>query len=106
MLIKKPSDIPFFEITPEDAYFNRRQFLAAAGIVAAGAAVAGSISALPAFGESRRRRQQEEEKPNTWDEITTYNNYYEFGTDKEDSAANAGKFKTRQLTVIDGGTVA
>src|SRR5215831_1178374 len=103
MLIKKPSDIPSSEITPEDSYLNRRQFLAAAGIVAAAAAVAGSISALPAFSESGRRKQQEEDKPNTWDEITTYNNYYEFGTDKEDPSANARKFKTRPWTVkVDG----
>ena len=103
MLIKKPNDIPSSEITPEDSYLNRRQFLAAAGIVAAGAAVAGSISALPAFSESGRRKQQEEDKPNTWDEITTYNNYYEFGTDKEDPSANARTFKTRPWTVkVDG----
>jgi sulfoxide reductase catalytic subunit YedY len=97
MLIKKPDDVRSSEITSEDSYLNRRSFLAAAGLAAAGVLVAGKAgAALPTNG-------RQEEKPNTWDEITGYNNYYEFGTDKEDPAANAGKFRTRPWTVkVDG----
>src|SRR5262252_2829528 len=96
MLIKKPSDIPSSEITPESGYLNRRAFLAAAGITTAGVLASGGLGQVFARG-------RQEDKPNTWDEITGYNNYYEFGTDKEDPAANAGKFKTHPWKVkVDG----
>ncbi|HEY9230198.1 MAG TPA: protein-methionine-sulfoxide reductase catalytic subunit MsrP [Gemmatimonadaceae bacterium] len=97
MLIKRPNDIKSSEITPEDGYLNRREFLAAAGVTAAGMmATARVASALvPAA--------RQEDKPNTWEEITTYNNYYEFGTGKEDPAENAGSFKAKPWTVkVDG----
>ena len=98
MLIKKPNDIPSSEITPEEMYLNRRKFLAVAGVAAAGVVGVGGIAgAIPPVG------RQQEEKPNTWEEITTYNNYYEFGTGKEDPAQNAGNFKTKPWTVkVDG----
>ncbi len=99
MLIKKPDDVKSSEITSERGYLNRREFLAAAGAAAAGIAASGG--ALSALASVPARRQ--EDKPNTWEEITTYNNYYEFGTDKEDPSANAGKFRTRPWTVkVDG----
>jgi sulfoxide reductase catalytic subunit YedY len=48
-------------------------------------------------------RAQQGDKPNTYEEITTYNNYYEFGTDKDDPSNNATKFRTRPWTVkVDG----
>lgn len=98
MLIRKGTDIPSSEITPEDAYLNRRKFLAVAGVAAAGVMGASRIAAAipPSAG-------RQEDKPNTWDEITTYNNYYEFGTGKGDPAQNAGNFKTKPWTVkVDG----
>ena len=98
MLIKKPDDIKSSDITREDDYINRRKFLAAAGVATAGVLASGKLaSALMPPG----RRQGD--KPNTWEEITTYNNYYEFGTDKEDPSNNATKFRTRPWTVkVDG----
>lgn len=97
MLIRKPTDIPSSEITPEHVYLDRRKFLAVAGVAAAGVMGAGGIAAaLPPAS-------RQEEKPNTWDEITTHNNYYEFGTSKEEPAQNAGNFKTKPWTVkVDG----
>jgi sulfoxide reductase catalytic subunit YedY len=73
MLIKKPDDIKSSEITPERDYMGRRQFIAAAGVAAAGLTVSGRVASamLPA-------RERQEDKPNTWQEITSYNNYYEF----------------------------
>ncbi len=97
MLIKRPTDIPSSEITPEDLYVNRRKFLAVAGVAAAGVVGSGKIASAFAAPPSQ------EDKPNTWEEITTYNNYYEFGTGKEEPAQNAGNFKTKPWTVkVDG----
>lgn len=97
MLIKKPGDIPSSDITAEDAYLGRRKFLAVAGVAAAG--FVGSrrlLSALPTIA-------RQDEKTNTWEEITGYNNYYEFGTDKDDPAANSQNFRTKPWTVkVDG----
>ena len=97
MLIKRPDDIKSSEITPEDLYLNRRKFLGLAGVAAAGVVGSGKIASV--FAAAPRQ----EEKPNTWEEITTYNNYYEFGTGKDEPAQNAGAFKTKPWTVkVDG----
>ena len=97
MFIRRPDQIRSSEITKESDYLNRRQFVAAAGIATVGLVATGRlVSAIaPAKGQN--------DKPNTWDEITQYNNYYEFGTDKEDPYQNAQKFRTRPWTVkVDG----
>jgi sulfoxide reductase catalytic subunit YedY len=97
MLIKKPGDIPSSEITAEDAYINRRRFLAVAGVTTAG--LVGSRRLLSALPHVARQ----DDKPNTFEEITGYNNYYEFGTDKDDPAANSKSFRTKPWTVkVDG----
>jgi len=97
MLIKKPGDVRSSEITAEDAYINRRTFLAATGLATAG--IVGSRHLSPALPLVARQ----DDKPNTWEEITGYNNYYEFGTDKDDPAANAKNFHTKPWTVkVDG----
>jgi methionine sulfoxide reductase catalytic subunit len=97
MLIKKPNDISGSEITPENQFLDRRKFLAASGIAAAGVLGAGRLAA--ALGTNNRQ----DDKPNTYEEITTYNNYYEFGTDKEDPSQNAKSFRTKPWTVkVDG----
>jgi methionine sulfoxide reductase catalytic subunit len=86
MIIRRPSDIPSSEITPKSVYVNRRQFLSAMGIGAAGLIT----------GE----RAQEQERPNDYEDITTYNNFYEYGTDKGDPARQAPRFlKPRPWTV-------
>jgi sulfoxide reductase catalytic subunit YedY len=97
MLIRKPVDIKSSEITPENMALNRRKFIAAAGVATAGVLGTGKI--LSAFAAPH----QQNDKPNTYEEITTYNNYYEFGTDKEDPSKNAKNFRTRPWTVkVDG----
>ncbi|HET6233207.1 MAG TPA: protein-methionine-sulfoxide reductase catalytic subunit MsrP [Longimicrobiaceae bacterium] len=97
MLIKRPSDIPSSEITDERTYLNRRQFLAAAGMAAAAAAVPASLSASAGGGAAA-------DDPTPYKDVTSYNNFYEFGTDKSDPAENApGLLHTRPWTVtIDG----
>src|SRR5437773_219374 len=105
MLIRRPSDIASSEITSESAYLNRRQFIAAAGVAA------GSI-ALPELLRAHAPRptphapSQQGEKQNSLEDITHYNNYYEFGTAKDDPAANAGAFRTSPWSVEIAGEVA
>ncbi|MHA7875004.1 protein-methionine-sulfoxide reductase catalytic subunit MsrP [Roseivivax sp.] len=78
------------DVTPERLYLNRRQIIAG---LAAGAA----------FGGGTRARAQEALEPNSWEEITSYNNYYEFGTGKDDPARLAGQLTTEPWSIeIDG----
>jgi sulfoxide reductase catalytic subunit YedY len=98
MLIRKrragEGDIPSSEITPYDLYVNRRRFLEQSGMLAAAAAFAPGVLGA---------QQVPEDKPNTLEEITHYNNYYEFGTEKEDPYRNSGGFKPKPWTVrIEG----
>src|SRR5579864_4329218 len=104
MLIKKSSDIPYSEVTPKAVYMNRRKFLA--GVAAAGAA---TLAARPvsewldpktvrADGtklEPLVKSPFSSSEPQTpYKDVTHYNNYYEFGTDKGDPAKNATHFVT------------
>ncbi len=86
-------DLRWSDVTPQAAFFNRRQIIAAAGAMA----VAGPVWA--------KSRYSTDEAPNTLEEITTYNNYYEFGTAKEDPAAYAGSLKTAPWSVVVDGMV-
>ncbi len=115
MLIRKPSDIPSSEITPKSAFLNRRTFLAGAaavGAVALGADKLASIAA-PAQGVHAAEKLNIIKSPlsttgltpTSFQDITHYNNYYEFGTDKGDPARNAGRLKTRPWTVEITGLV-
>jgi len=103
MLIRKAADIRPSEITDESVYINRRKFLAMAGITTAG--LIGGPSALAALATApgatgarldvgRESAFSTDQPPNSWRDITTYNNYYEFGTGKADPSENAGQFVT------------
>jgi sulfoxide reductase catalytic subunit YedY len=110
MLIRKPADIRPSEITPEGVYRQRRQLLQAAGFVGASALLGQARAAEDGIPASYRRLANVKKLPapaglkaNTFEEITGYNNFYEFGTDKADPAANSGKFKPKPWKVaIDG----
>ena len=99
MIIKRGGQIPSSEITPEGVYRNRREFLKAAGLAGAGLTAVGSgLLALPRVGLA-----QQKDEPTSYARITTYNNFYEFGTGKDDPAANAKNFRTKPWTVkVDG----
>ncbi|HUG28835.1 MAG TPA: protein-methionine-sulfoxide reductase catalytic subunit MsrP [Gemmatimonadales bacterium] len=107
-LIHKP-DIPSSEITDERLFHDRRKFIAAMGL--GGAAVAAAASPLLADVFGRRPGEDgaallaQDEKPNSWEEITTYNNFYEFGTGKGDPARNAGRLRTTPWSVEIAGEV-
>ncbi len=116
MLIKKPGDIPYSEVTPKSVYMNRRNFLA--GVAAAtGAATLGARSVSdwlePArvfadetkLGPLVKSPFSTSEMQTSYKDVTHYNNYYEFGTDKGDPAANATKFVTSPWSVSVEGEV-
>ncbi|HMD49860.1 MAG TPA: protein-methionine-sulfoxide reductase catalytic subunit MsrP [Bryobacteraceae bacterium] len=102
MVIRKSSDLRYSQVTPKEVYVNRRSFLA--GSIAAGAlAVAPKARATTKLNGVTKSSFSADEKPTPFDAITHYNNFYEFGTDKEDPSRNATKFVTSPWTVrIDG----
>ena len=113
MLIGKPSDIPYSEITPKRLYLNRRKFLAeaaAAGAVAAGAGVLDLLSPRVAMATTRLNNLVKSpfsttEPQTPYKDVTHYNNFYEFGTDKGDPAEYAQNFRTSPWTVEVSGEV-
>jgi sulfoxide reductase catalytic subunit YedY len=106
MLIRREPQIPFSEITDERLYLNRREFMRAAGAAAVGAALA--VPAPAEGGQSplsdiKPKVVTTDEKWNSFEEITSYNNFYEFGTGKNDPQRNAGRMKTSPWKVkIEG----
>jgi sulfoxide reductase catalytic subunit YedY len=105
VLIKKPSDIQPSEITSETNYINRRDFIRA-GAIAGGSLIApGAISAvipdthLARLSNVAASPFSTDETPNSSEDISTYNNYYEFGLGKDDPVINAEAFKTRPWTI-------
>ena len=89
------------EITDRSLYVDRRMFIAAFAAAGGAALVQHTISAQQPAAHGRklstvRSPFSTTETPNTWEQVTTYNNFYEFGTDKDDPAANAPKFRPRQ----------
>ena len=111
MLIRTQPTIPSSEITPESLYFNRREFIRAATLATAGAA-AGMAPGLPTVSPAAaqtplagvQKSSFSTTEPQTdLDAIAGYNNFYEFGTGKEDPARYAGRMKIHPWTVkVDG----
>jgi sulfoxide reductase catalytic subunit YedY len=108
MLIGRAADIKTSEITDESAYVTRRAWLRRVAAGTAGAAlsplVAGESLSVRLAAQAdlpgvRKWPGSTDEKQNSWGEVTGYNNFYEFGLDKEDPARYAGKLKTRPWTV-------
>jgi methionine sulfoxide reductase catalytic subunit len=117
MLIGKLSDIPSSEITSRDEYFSylsRRRFLKGAAAASAGTVLAGRLARfatpLTAFAETKLQTVPSQltttgEQLTSFEDITHYNNFYEFGVDKSDPAKNAGGLPTRPWTVKVEGLV-
>ncbi len=116
MLIKKPSDIPSSEITPKPVYMSRRNFIV--GAAATGAALAGGFylrdhdgidSAVQANGMKLsgivKSPLSTSETPTSFKDITNYNNYYEFSTDKYEPNGLSKNFRTRPWTISMDGMV-
>ena len=111
---QRPWNLPEAEVTPEPLYVRRREFLslgAAGALGFAGAALSFARQASAkdnpgsAFSSLKRGNFATDEKQTPFSDVTTYNNYYEFGTDKGDPAANAGAFGTRPWTIALEGEI-
>jgi sulfoxide reductase catalytic subunit YedY len=116
MLIKRPNDIPSSEITDESLFWRRREFIRTAVGVGALAAVSSAIplaacSSAEAHGgeadpsASAPSAAGSDDKLNSFEDITSYNNFYEFGTDKSDPQKNAHTLRPRPWTVRVEGEV-
>jgi sulfoxide reductase catalytic subunit YedY len=103
MPIEKAADIRYSEITPKHIYMNRRNFLAGVPAAFLGARELLSPSAQALAGTKlpnvQKSKYTVDEKQNSYQDVSTYNNYYEFGTDKSEPAQYAKNFKTAPWTV-------
>ncbi|HYF53562.1 MAG TPA: protein-methionine-sulfoxide reductase catalytic subunit MsrP [Salinarimonas sp.] len=102
MLIRHAPDLKPSEITPREVYLDRRALLGgAAGLLAAGLLPEGAHAA--AFANLAKSPFSTDEKATPLKDVTSYNNFYEFGVEKTDPAAHAGALKTKPWTVkVDG----
>jgi len=110
--IKRPSEVPYSEVTPEAVYRSRREFIREAAAGALGLATVPSLAACAAAAEqtaggtltaTRSAKYSTTEKMNSLRDITTYNNFYEFGLEKSDPAEYADQMKVAPWTVkVDG----
>jgi len=109
MIIRKPSDLRHSDVTPKQVYLNRRRFLGAAPVALGaliGSRVAQATTKLTGVSKSSYTVDEKVDKVSPLDVITHYNNFYEFGTDKEDPARNAQNFRTSPWMVKIEGEVA
>jgi sulfoxide reductase catalytic subunit YedY len=116
MVIRKATDMKYSDVTPKSVYQNRREFLRAMGIVGGGLAAVGAagwklaepggvVHAGTKLSVASKSPFSTTEKETPFNDVTHYNNFYEFGTDKTDPAKNAQKFKTSPWTVSVEGEV-
>ena len=120
MLIKKAPDLRESDVTPHDIYIRRREFLKVAGNTALAVTAAGAIGGVltsseeaaaqnpnaPKLTNLKKSPFDTDEKLNSYKDVTTYNNFYEFGLDKADPAKYAGSLKTRPWSIVVEGQCA
>ncbi len=113
MLIKKQPDIRESEVTPRELYLRRREFIQAAGASLVGAAATAALgTSLAGEAEAAQNPNAQKltiakksdfsttEKLNWYKDVTTYNNFYEFGLDKGDPARYASALKPRPWSIV------
>ena len=117
MLIKKPVDLRESDVTPQSLYLRRREFLQVAGSTAVAMATVGGMpvfegtsTSLHAQNPSARKLENlrkspfsTDEKMNSYKDVTTYNNFYEFGLDKGDPARYSSTLRPSPWSVIVDG---
>ncbi|HTV55974.1 MAG TPA: hypothetical protein VMI06_13805, partial [Terriglobia bacterium] len=116
MLIKNERGIAYSEVTPKPVYMNRRRFLLGASLAAAAGVLAGcadsQLVSIPTTAHAATRFSgllkspfSTTEKETPFNDVTHYNNFYEFGVDKDDPAKNAWRLRTSTWSVAVGGEV-
>ena len=114
MLIKKSSQLSHANVTPKDVYFNRRNFLSGLGVAGAAAVIGQRFASILSPTEkvlagtkltTVKSTYTVEEKISSMNDVTHYNNFYEFGSDKSDPAKNSQNFRTSPWTVSVEGEV-
>jgi sulfoxide reductase catalytic subunit YedY len=112
MLIRRPPQIKESEVTDEGLYVNRREFIRSAATLGIGLGLTAAAAPLAACAREGSEReaggpsepgQQDELTP--YDDVTSYNNFYEFGTSKSDPVKNAHTLRTRPWTLTVEGAV-
>src|SRR3984893_1704492 len=106
MIIRKPSDLRYSDVTPKQVYLNRRRFLGAGSLAVGALLGTRTAQATNKLTGVTKSSYTVDEKVTPLDVITHYNNFYEFGTDKEDPARNAQNFRTSPWMVKVEGEVA
>jgi sulfoxide reductase catalytic subunit YedY len=122
MLIRKAPDLRYRDATPKHLYLHRREFIRAAGVAMGAAAVgmSGSLSSvlhaqsdgtghnakIPNLKKGGTYSSVPGEKTTTFEDVTSYNNFYEYGYDKSDPKAGAGRLKPRPWSITVEGFVA
>ncbi len=102
MIIRKQTDLPYSQVTPKREYLNRRRFLAAGTTVLGTLAVPFAARATKLTGYTKGPFNTDE-KPTPLEAISSYNNYYEFGTGKDEPVQYAKNFHVSPWQVkIDG----
>ncbi len=113
MLIKPTNDVRWSDVTPKELYLRRREFIRDAGLALLGTA-AGLVSSAEARAQGKGAKLPgvkksgwgQGETATAYDAVTTYNNFYELGVDKDDPSRNAASLKPRPWTVSIEGHVA
>jgi sulfoxide reductase catalytic subunit YedY len=117
MLIKKAADLRESDVTPKELFVRRREFIAAAGVTAAAVATGGlgllggdTVEAQNPNAQKLTNLKKSpfstDEKLNSYKDITTYNNFYEFGLDKADPGKYAHTLRPKPWTVVVDGQCA
>jgi sulfoxide reductase catalytic subunit YedY len=105
MLIRKLADLRHSDVTPKQFYLNRRRFLAAGSAIAGAWALPTPASATMKLDNVTKSGYTVNEKITPKEDITSYNNYYEFGTDKGDPSHYANTLRPSPWQVVVGGLV-
>src|SRR6266478_3356084 len=114
MLLRKPTDLTYADVTPKSVYLDRRKFLRGMGLAGIAAVAGRRLLDLAIPSQSVHAGTKlttikgpfsTDEKINSFNDVTHYNNFYEFGVDKDQPAKNSQKFVTSPWTVSVGGEV-
>jgi sulfoxide reductase catalytic subunit YedY len=105
MLIRKPADLRYSDVTPKQFYLNRRRFLAAGSAIAGAWALPTPAGAITKIDNVTKSSYTVNEKITSRADITSYNNYYEFGTDKGDPSHYANTLRPSPWHVQVSGLV-